>query len=79
MTKYEVQLINDVIVQAAKRGGDLYIPYKADEENLLESMKKLLGRMNLYVKKPYYEIKKVNSLPSGEEILPIYQFVRGVK
>ena len=76
MTKYEVQLINDVIIQAAKRGGDKYIPWKSDEENLLKSMNKLLGRMNLYVKKPYYKIKKVNSLPSGEEILPIYQFVR---
>ena len=76
MTKYEVQLINDLIVQAAKHGGDLEGIYESNEEKLLESMKKLLGRMNLSVKKPYYKIKKVNSLPSGEEILPIYQFVR---
>ena len=76
MTKYEVQLINDVIIQAAKRGGDKYIPWKSDEENLLKSMNKLLGRMNLYVKKPYYKIKRVYVPISNKEVLPIYQFVR---
>ena len=76
MTKYEVQLINDLIVQAAKHGGDLGGIYESNEEKLLESMNKLLGRMNLYVKKPYYKIKRVYVPISNKEVLPIYQFVR---
>lgn len=68
MTKKEVMLINEIISNAIVSGGD--------KEEILKSMNKLLGRINLYVKKPYYIIKSIVIKGSNNELYSVYQFVR---
>lgn len=81
MTKYEIQLINEVIANAVLHGGDKGGSYDSNEEELLRVMNKLLGRINLSVKSPYYKIKFIYVSPGrgpNNTSFKTYQFVREI-
>ena len=73
MTKKEVMLINEIISNASITNTTLF---DNDNKEILKSMNKLLGRLNLYVKEPYYKIESIVVKDSNGQLHSVYQFVR---